>query len=259
MRLTIGFLARVYLLQQEPEGARSLLSSRLSPDTPFSMVGQRTVWQSQAEILLAQGDSAQAMQNIEGLISTAANLTHEECIPLLWKLRAEALIHQQRYDEAEATLQQAEASARKQGIRPLLWRIWLVQAKLAQLLRRHEEAEQAFARALQLIEELAADLPEQPWRATFLQQAHSQIPPHRAPFGASPQQGSVQRPDRARTRGGGAHRTGKIEPRDRRCPVVGVSTVEAHIAISCQSSDGSSRAQIASWATEKGLTSHRLT
>src|SRR3989454_4010000 len=42
IRLTIGLLARVYLLQQDPERAESLLSSQLSPDTPFHTVGQRT-------------------------------------------------------------------------------------------------------------------------------------------------------------------------------------------------------------------------
>ena len=258
IRLTIGLLARVYLLQQDPERAESLLSSRLSPDTPFHTVGQRTTWQSRAEILLAHGDTAQALQIIEGLISTAANLTPEQSLPLLWKLRAEALIHLQRYDAAEATLQRAETSVRQQGLRPLLWRIWLVQARLAQRLRRHDETEQAFARAFQLIEELAADLPEQPWRATFLQQACSQIP-RTGPLSARRLNKEAFSGLTEREREVAALiAQGKSNREIAGTLVVSVRTVEAHISNIFSKLGFTSRAQIASWATEKGLTSHRL-
>jgi len=258
IRLTIGLLARVYLLQQDPERAESLLSSQLSPDTPFHTVGQRTTWQSRAEILLAHGETAQALQIIEGLISTAANLTPEQSIPLLWKLCTEALIHLQRYDAAEAMLQQAETSVRKQGLRPLLWRIWLVQARLAQHLRRHEETEQAFARAFQLIEELAADLPEQPWRATFLQEARSQIP-RTGPLSARRLNKEAFSGLTEREREVAALiAQGKSNREIAGTLVVGVRTVEAHISNIFSKLGFTSRAQIASWATEKGLTSHRL-
>ena len=258
IRFSAGLLARVYLLQQDLAGAESLLGSWLLPDTPFRTFGQRVMWQRRAEICLSQGDSAQALQIIEGLISTAANLTPEQSIPLLWKLRAEALMHQQRYDEAEALLQQAETSTRKQGLRPLLWRVFLVQARLAQHLRRHEEAEQAFARASQLIEELAAGLPEQPWRATFLQEARSQIP-RIGPLSA--------RRLNKEAFGGLTERErevaaliaqGKSNREIAETLVVGVRTVEAHISNMFSKLGYTSRSQIASWATEKGLTSHRL-
>ena len=79
VRVSVSLLARVYLLQQDPAGAESLLSSWMSPVTPFHTFGQRTMWQSRAELPLVQGDAAQALQIIEGLISTAANLTPELC------------------------------------------------------------------------------------------------------------------------------------------------------------------------------------
>lgn len=255
--VSVSLLARVYLLQQDPAGAESLLSSWLSPDTPFHTDGQRAMWQSRAELLLVQGDATQALPIIEGLISTAANLTPEQCIPLLWKLRAEALIHLQRYDAVEALLQQAETSAQRQGLRPLLWRVWLVQARLAQRLRRHEEAEQAFARASQLIEELAAALPERPWRATFLQQAHSLIP-RTGPLSARRLNKEAFSGLTVREREVAALiAQGKSNREIADTLVVGVRTVEAHISNIFSKLGCSSRAQIASWATEKGLTSHR--
>ena len=258
VRVSVSLLARVYLLQQDPAGAESLLSSWLSPDTPFHTFGQRTMWQSRAELLLVQGDAAQALQIIEGLISTAANLTPEQCIPLLWKLRAEALIHLQRYDAVEALLQQAETSAQKQGLRPLLWRVFLVQARLAQRLRRHEEAERAFARASQLIEELAAGLPEQPWRAIFLHQAHSLIP-RSGPLSARRLNKEAFSGLTEREREVAALIVqGKTNREIADTLFVGVRTVETHISNILFKLGYTSRAQIASWATEKGLSSHHL-
>ena len=258
IRFSAGFLVRVYLLQQDLAAAESLLGSWLLPDTPFHTFGQRMMWQSRAEILLAHGDNAQALQIIEGLISTVANLTPEQSIPLLWKLRAEALIHLRRYDAAESLLQQAETSARAQGLRPLLWRVFLVQAGLAQHLRRHEETELAFARASQLIEELAADLPEQPWQATFLQQARSLIP-RTGPV-------STRRLNKEAFSGltererevAALIARGKSNREIAENLVVGVRTVETHISNIFSKLGCSSRAQIASWASEKGLTSHHL-
>jgi DNA-binding NarL/FixJ family response regulator len=216
------------------------------------------MWQSRAELLLVQGDAVQALQIIEGLISTAANLTPEQCIPLLWKLRAEALIHLQRYDAVEALLQQAETSAHKQGLRPLLWRVFLVQTRLAQRLRRHEEAEQAFARASQLIKELATGLPEQPWRATFLHQAHSLIP-RSGPLSSRRLNKEAFSGLTEREREVAALiAQGKTNREIADTLVVGVRTVETHISNILFKLGYTSRAQIASWATEKGLTSHHL-
>ena len=125
-------------------------------------------------------------------------------------------------------------------------------------MRRHEEAEQAFARAFQLIEELAADLPEQPWRETFLQQAHSQIP-RIGPLSARRLNKEAFSGLTEREREVAALiAQGKSNREIADNLVVGVRTVEAHISNIFSKLGYTSRAQIASWATEKGLTSPRL-
>jgi hypothetical protein len=73
-------------------------------------------------------------------------------------------------------LRAAQASAHAQGLRPLLWRICLALGKLYHSQERQEEAEQAFSTARALIEELAANVPDQRLRERFLSQATAMLP-----------------------------------------------------------------------------------
>ena len=78
--------------------------------------------------------------------------------------------------EAETALQAAQAGAMIRGVRPLLWRIAIDLGKLYQTQRRDEEAEHAFATAQELIEDLAAPIPDPSVRTHFLQQATALLP-----------------------------------------------------------------------------------
>jgi len=84
------------------------------------------------------------------------------------------MLHQE--EEAEAALQAAQASAHAQGLRPLLWRITVALGKLYQTQARQEEAEQTFSAARALIEELAANVPDEHIREQFLSQATAMLP-----------------------------------------------------------------------------------
>jgi tetratricopeptide (TPR) repeat protein len=86
-------------------------------------------------------------------------------------VRGEALAALGREAEAEAVLQAAQETAQAQGLRPLLWRIAVVLRKVYQALGRQEEAEQTFSTAHALIEELAANVPDEHVREQFLSQA----------------------------------------------------------------------------------------
>ncbi len=118
------------------------------------------------------------------LIASAANLSSERVIPHLWKLRGEVLAALQRGAEAETTLRAAQEAARAQGLRPLLWRIYVALGKLYQAQAREVEAEQAFSTALLLIEELAASLLDERLREHFLSQSTAMLP--RSPLPGKP-------------------------------------------------------------------------
>src|SRR5437899_12610746 len=128
-------------------------------------IGQRGVWAARADLALARGDPGLALDIADRLIASAANLSSVRVIPRLWKVRGEALAALGRVAEAETMLRAAQEAAHAQGPRPLLWRNSLAIGKLYQTQGRREEAEQAFSTARALIEELAANVPDEHLRA----------------------------------------------------------------------------------------------
>ena len=136
-------------------------------------IGQRLVWAARAEIALARGDHTQALDITDKLIASATNLSEEVVVPLLWKLRGEALAGLGSPEEAATMLQVAQKAARTQGLQSLLWRICVSLGKLYQSQRRQKEAEQAFATARTIIEELATTIADVALRDNFMHQATS--------------------------------------------------------------------------------------
>ena len=176
IRVVTGFLARVYLFQQDQTSAEAVLAAALEPDASMQTVGQRLVWTACAELALARGEPAQALDITDRLIASAANLSSDRVIPRLWKLRGEALVALGRTEEAETVLRAAQETARAQGLRPLLWRICVALGKLYQSQSQEVEAEQAFSTARLLVKELAANVPDERLREHFISQLTSFVP-----------------------------------------------------------------------------------
>ncbi len=132
IRIVSGFLAPLHLLQEDLNKAESILTAALEPDAAMQTIGQRLVWTARAELALARSNPGLALDITDRLIASAANLTDEYIIPRLWKLRGEALAALHRSEEAETMLQAAQEAAQVQGLRPLLWRIYMALGKLYQ-------------------------------------------------------------------------------------------------------------------------------
>jgi DNA-binding CsgD family transcriptional regulator len=259
IRIVSAFLARTYVLQQDLRKAASILSAALeadSPNSPMQTIGQRLVWAVRADLALACGDPGQALDISDGLIASAANLSGENVIPRLWKLRGEALVALSRAKEAEAALRAAQEAARAQGLPPLLWRICVSLGRLYRAQERAVEAEQAFSTARAVIEELAANLPDEQLRAQFLSQATAMLPQKRQ-----------MTPGRAAKEvfGGLTARErevaaliaqGKINREIAEELVVSERTAESHVNNIMFKLGVHSRRQIRDWALEKGLISH---
>ena len=217
-------------------------------------MGQRLVWAARAELALACGNPALALETTEQLIASAPNLSNERVIPRLWKLRGEALAALGRIEEAETTLQAAQEAARAQSLRPRLWRICITLGKLYQTQARREEAEQAFSAACALIEELAANIPDEHLRAHFLSQATALLPqkrpltPGRAAKKAFGGLTAREREVAALTA------QGKSNREIAEIFVVSERTIESHVGNVLAKLGFVSRTQIAAWAVEQGLT-----
>ncbi len=254
MRIASGFLALALLLQHDEAQADSILMAALEPGATMQTLGQRLVWAARADLALARGESDQALSITEQLIASAVNQSDEQVIPHLWKLRGEALAALGRVAEAEAVLRAAEVAARVQGLRPLCWRMSVAQGQLYRTQGRKEEAEQAFSAARALIEELAADIPDEQLREQFLRQAGALLPQVRP---LTPERAARQAYSglTAREREVAALiAQGKYNREIADMLVVSERTVDAHVSNIMFKLGFTSRRQIAAWATEKGLT-----
>src|SRR6266566_2354826 len=257
-RIVSGFLALVSLAQHDVTRAESLLNAALGPDDPAQTVGQRLVWYARAELALARNDPLLALHITDQLLASAVGLSSESSIPRLSKLRGEALNKLKQAAEAETILQEARAAALKHGLRPLLWRISLTQGKLAHSQRRYEEAERRFAEALEMLEDLVSSLPDETLQQHFLQHAQALFPRTRQP---SPHrltkktfEGLTQR-ERAVA---ALIARGKSNREIADLLVVAPRTIETHVHSILSKLGFTSRAQIAVWAAEKGLSNDSM-
>ena len=252
-RIASGFLALVSLAQHDVTRAESLLNAALGPDDPAQTVGQRLVWYARAELAIVRNDPPLALHITDQLLVSAANISEERVIPRLWKLRGEALVALHREAEAEKMLQAAQDAAHAQGLRPSLWRIAIDLGKLYQAELRDEEAALAFATAQELIEELAASVPDMSLRDHFLHKASGLIPrqeplsPRRA---AKKAFGGLTEREREVA---ALIAQGKSNREIAEILVVNYRTIEKHIENILSKLSFASRAQIAVWAAEKGL------
>jgi DNA-binding CsgD family transcriptional regulator/Flp pilus assembly protein TadD len=248
-----ALLASVCIGLNDLAQAEALLTATPAPDTPPKTQAHRLIWYVRAQLALAQRKPDRALTVTEQLLASAANVSNGQSIPHLSHLRGKALTLLNRLVEAETALQDAHTAALTRGLRPLLWRITIDLGNLYQALRRDEEAEQAFAFALKLIEGLAAPIPDTALRAHFLHQATALLP-HQKPL--SPRRASK------RAFGGLTERErevaaliaqGKSNREVAVKLVVNSRTIEKHIENILSKLGFTSRTQIALWATEKGL------
>jgi tetratricopeptide (TPR) repeat protein len=258
IRIISGFLAPTYLLHHDQASADSLLTASLPPHAPMQTLGQRLVWAARADLALERSDPRLALHITDQLLASAVGLSNESSIPRLAKLRGEALTKLKQAAEAETILQDARTTALTYGLRPLLWRIDLTLGKLAHAQRRYEEAERRFAEARELLEDLASSLPDQPFHQHFLQHAQALFPHTRQP---SPHrltkktfEGLTQR-ERAVA---ALIARGKSNREIADALVVAPRTIETHVHSILSKLGFTSRAQIAVWAAEKGLSNDAM-
>lgn len=253
MSSTAGYLAATYVAQGEYALAEALLADVLASDAPMQLRSQRLCWYARGELALARGDAGMALRIADGLIASTANVTPTTVIPRLWKLRGEALATLGKTREAETVLRAAQAAAFAQGARPLLWPIHAALGELYQARGRRDDARVEVSAAREVIQALAASVPDEKLRSNFVARAMAAMPRLSMP---SPAQVAKRK-------------FGGLTAREREVAVliaqgksnreiaaelvVEVRTVEAHVTRILTKLGFSSRTQIAVWAVEKGL------
>lgn len=254
-RTVAGFLASACILDGALDQADTLLREVLAPDTSAVTLGERHAWCAQAELALARGEPARALDILTTLYAAAPNAQPqaEQTIPRLALLQAEALIALGRETEAEQLLHATYAISRTRSIRPMQWRILARLAALSQAQGRRDAAEKARTQVEALVAELAASLPDQALRDSFVRAASAQL-----------QQITPPTPRRA-----AKHAFDGLTAREREVAaliaqgysnralaealVLSERTIAKHVENILSKLGFSSRAQIAVWASEKGL------
>jgi adenylate cyclase len=151
--------------------ARACLETVLSPEALLDTLQGRYCWVRRAQVALAQGDPALALDIIERLTASAPGLPPGGVITFLWKLRGEALAAMGHQDKGISLLHAAIENARATGERFLLWRIHASLGRLYHAMNRTVEAEAQFSTARELVQELADTVPNEALKDHFLHRA----------------------------------------------------------------------------------------
>jgi tetratricopeptide (TPR) repeat protein len=166
-----GALAGAWLMIGDLQSAQACVQPVISAHTPTD-AGKRYCWVRRAELALAQGDPAQALDITDDLISSAPGMSPGRVITYLWKLKGEALAAMGRTAEACSLLRAAIENARAAEERFLLWRVHASLGRLYSAVGCQRGAEEELATASELIEELAAAVPDEVLKGSFREGAY---------------------------------------------------------------------------------------
>lgn len=175
--LSAATLAKAYLLLDDLPLSQAILDTVITSQTPMDSFSKRYCWARRAELALAQGEAALALNITDKLVDSTPGLSAGDVIPSVWRLRAEAHEAMDRIDEAESLLLAAIETAPRVGERSQLWRLRARLGRLYWQTKRPAKAEIELLAARKLIKELAVTIPDQSLRADFLQRANSQAMP----------------------------------------------------------------------------------
>ena len=250
-------LASAALLQNDLARARALLTGLLPAEYPEGQepFPQRLCWSARAELELMDGRPRRALEIIDRLLAATPNLAQSghQAVPQLARLRAQALAALGQPEEASLELQGALLVARRQGRRPLLWRLHAQLGQAYRALGRRGDAQGEFASARTVIGELAAGVPEGALRDNFSKQALAALPAVPTPTArqaAKKDSGGLT----AREREVAALvARGKLNREIADELVISDKTVERHIANILSKLGFKSRTQLAVWAAERVL------
>jgi DNA-binding CsgD family transcriptional regulator len=246
-------LATACLLEGDLEAAQTVLDGAILPDVEASCQGVRNCRLALAHLQLARENAAEALRIADDLIATDPHLTAEREAPCLARLRGEALAKLGRLEEAEVALRAAVDGADELGRPGHSWRARVALGRVLRMQRRHAEGDAVFADARETIGALAASVPDQAVRQTFLSNTRALLPRPRQP---------TARQAAAQAYGGLTEREREVAALIARGLsnraiaerlIVSEPTVATHVSHVLAKLGVRSRAQVATWALEVGL------
>ncbi len=226
----------------------------LLPEQPPRTAPERQVAWAWGEVALAQGDPGRALAGAEQLLATIPGEAQAQPIPHLLRQKGEALAALGRLGAAAAALEEAQRGAELRGDPSVRWRVHRALAQVYRRQRRAEEAQRELDAAHENIAKLAGALDDPALRELFQRAALASLP------GSG--RGGAQSPVRTRAGGLSSWEAEVAALVARGCTnreiaatlVVSERTAEAHVSNILAKLALTTRAQIAAWAVEHGLT-----
>ncbi len=157
IHLLSGFLSDALTETGKLDSAKDLLNE-FAIDLPMHTVGQRQVWVSRANWLLASGDGSGALEILDRLLETGYHIQTQEDVPLVAWRRGLALIELNRVDEAEEALLAASSGLKRLNNPAKLWRIEVDLARLYYLLGRDTVGAGCLETAREIVEGIAPNI-----------------------------------------------------------------------------------------------------
>jgi DNA-binding CsgD family transcriptional regulator/tetratricopeptide (TPR) repeat protein/ABC-type cobalamin/Fe3+-siderophores transport system ATPase subunit len=269
VRWTAAPLALARHLTGDPAGAKEALdhAARSRPEgesraaaaagDALLTLGERQLWMSRAELALLGGRPAEALAIADARLAQerAANPESRLGVPRLSLMRGRALHALGEYDDALAALDASRSQAEAQGARPLMSMIESAAGHAHRALRQRLAARQAFDRAQAIGAELAATIPDESLRASFLDRLASIVPAAPPPSPARRARdaaGGLTRRERDVVRLVARGKANKVIAHDLG---IGERTVEGYVASALAKLGFDSRTQLATWAVANGIVS----
>ena len=255
MHIITAFLTSTQIQLDAPADAEATLRGAWSNDTPMNGVGFRQMWGASVELLLAQGEPKRALELIEKLIATAPNFGayRSDKIPYLVQLRGEALLAMGQARAAAKALELGIVGARECDLPALEWRLRAGQGRALLSDGKRDDAATAFGSAKKLAEQLAGRLGDDTLRAGLLKAATVSM--LRVSLDSPRRKAKAQYEGlTAREREVAGHiAQGKSNRVIAEAIVLSERTIETHVTNILSKLSFTSRAQLAVWASEKGL------
>ena len=171
----LGLLVSAQVQAGHFDVARDLLEQAVEskPSTEFS--GHRLWTIAATELALAQREPERALQFVERVIESIPVTTSNDLPPTVLRLRGEALHQLHRDDEADTQLQKAYEVANRLGLTLDRWHTLVSLLSLYQTQGRADDAQEARAAVVAIIEDLSDQLDDAHLRAAFRANAYGQL------------------------------------------------------------------------------------
>ncbi len=172
----VAMIASLHTSTGNLNQAAAILGTVAEPDTSHLSLSQRQCQFARAELALASSESERALTMVDELTNSRPHPSPGDHLPLLMKLRGDALIRLNRGTEAEQVYQAAHDSARVLEFRPLLWRIDIARGNFYLAEARETEAVDAFHSARTTIDEMAETIDDPLLREQFRNRTLAYLP-----------------------------------------------------------------------------------